>query len=358
MQFRLSTLFLLFVVLWSSLAVFGECWGIGVFVAVVVLAIYIQNADGFRVELPSMWTILVILLCLGVLIGLLMPGVQSPREASRRSQCQNNLHSIVLALVSYEAKYHRFPPAYVADRNGRPMHSWRVLILPFLELDDHYKQYNFNEPWDGPNNRKLLAARPRVFACPADKDTNAPGSCQTNYVAVVGSDAAWLGDKSRHMRDFLRKGTTDTIMLVETANAGIAWTEPRDLSVDALQSAGPGSSVVTASSRHGDYNGFFYSRRGYGGINAAFADGHGQYISPGALSPKVLPDLLKIGGATDEALDKAEATIYSAPSWDDKPYPNWTNILALLVWLASVGLLLFRAVRSRKANRGAANSSA
>jgi prepilin-type processing-associated H-X9-DG protein len=256
------------------------------------------------------------------------------------------MYAITLALMNYEAKFHSFPPAYVADKAGRPIHSWRVLILPFLGYDDLYKQYDFNEPWDGPNNRKLLAARPRVYACPSDKDIESADSSQTSYVAVVGPESAWLGDKSRKLSDLSLQ--TSTILLVETADTGIAWTEPRDISVDALKSASLGSPIVPASSGHGDYRGFFYSQRHFSGVNVTFADGHGQFLPPGALSPNLLPKLLKIGGVTDATYDEAAASDYCPPSWDDKPHINWTNCLALLVWLVSVGLLLLRAIQNRK----------
>ena len=99
------------------------------------------------------------------------------------------MHNIALALLNYEAKYHRFPPAYVPDKNGRPMHSWRCCSCR-SSVSILYQQYDFNEPWDGPNNRKLLAAHPRVFACPADKDIQTAWSSQTSYVAVVGPGEA------------------------------------------------------------------------------------------------------------------------------------------------------------------------
>jgi hypothetical protein len=66
----------------------------------------------------------------------------------------NNLKQIGLALRNYHDAYGRFPPAYVADGHGPPMHSRRVLILPWLEKREIYDRYRFDEPWDGPNNRK------------------------------------------------------------------------------------------------------------------------------------------------------------------------------------------------------------
>src|SRR5207244_4506816 len=63
----------------------------------------------------------------------LLPSTRMPREASRRSVCVNNLKQIGLALQNYHDDFGCFPPAYIADENGRPMHSWRVLILPYIE---------------------------------------------------------------------------------------------------------------------------------------------------------------------------------------------------------------------------------
>src|SRR5262245_3382414 len=65
--------------------------------------------------------------------GLLLPAVSVAREPARRMQCLNNLKQIALALHNYDATYGSLPPAYIADASGKPMHSWRVLILPFLE---------------------------------------------------------------------------------------------------------------------------------------------------------------------------------------------------------------------------------
>src|SRR5262245_44252816 len=81
--------------------------------------------------------------------------VRDAREAARRSNCKGELKQIGLALLNYREAYGCFPPPYVADASGRPMHSWRVLILPFIDHAALYREYRFDEPWDGPNNRKL-----------------------------------------------------------------------------------------------------------------------------------------------------------------------------------------------------------
>ncbi|MFN0054259.1 MAG: DUF1559 domain-containing protein, partial [Planctomycetales bacterium] len=82
----------------------------------------------------------VLLVCGGILAALLLPAVQQAREAARRTQCKNNLHQIGLALHNYHDAFNSFPPAYIPDASGRPMHSWRVLILPFLDQAPLYQR--------------------------------------------------------------------------------------------------------------------------------------------------------------------------------------------------------------------------
>ena len=333
MQFRLSTLFLLFLVLWSSLAVFGP-GGIVVFGLCVVVAIGIARS----------WSVILWGLLLLLLLTLLMPSVQSAREAARRISCNNQMKEIALALHNYHQVNGCFPPAYVADKNGRPMHSWRVLILPYLDYDPLYKAYNFNEPWDGPNNKKLLAARPRVYACPSDEHARMQGATETSYVAVVGANAAWAGEKTRRFDDF-HGAMSSTIMVVEVADAGINWSEPKDLSLDALEAAGERPSTLTVSSKHGTRNDFFYTYRYDSGSNVTLADGSVRYIPPECLAPNVLPEYLRIGGCKEFEFDNDK---YTPPSWSGERHLNWGNCIALAIWIASVALLLFRAIQSRK----------
>jgi Protein of unknown function (DUF1559) len=164
----------------------------------------------------------------GVLLGLMamcvLPNIES-RTPGRRAQCQNNLRQISIALQNYHDVYKSFPPAYVADANGRPMHSWRVLILPFLEQQSLYDVYRFDEPWNGPNNRQLASTALKIFECPADGNH---GKGQTSYVAVVGPGTAWPGTKRIDVAD-IKDGLSNTVLVVEVHNSGIHWMEPRDL---------------------------------------------------------------------------------------------------------------------------------
>jgi hypothetical protein len=172
------------------------------------------------------------LLLFGVL-WLLLPEVSSTREAARPSQCRNNLKLIGLALHHYHDQYGSFPPAFIADEQGRPIHSWRTLLLPFLDdssLTAAYARYRFDEPWDGPNNSKLHTTGLPLFSCPGDP-ASAPGL--TNYLAVIGPQTAWPGGRPARKED-LSDGLEQTILVVEVVNSGIRWMEPRDLKFDEM----------------------------------------------------------------------------------------------------------------------------
>jgi len=202
--------------------------------------------------------------------------------------------------------------------------------------------YSFNEPWDGPNNKKLLAYRVLTYECPSDPRVHGPGTAQTNYVAVVGSNAAWAGGRPRKIDDFT-EGLTNTIMVVEVADAGISWTEPSDLSLDSLGVTGANSSALVPSSNHDPHSDSFYIYDSFASANVAMADGHVRYLPPGSLSAERLPKILQIGGCRDEQVESYEDL------GEKRRSLNWPNIAALAVWLASVGTLLIGAVRGRKA---------
>jgi hypothetical protein len=155
----------------------------------------------------------------------LLPPIHWQRS-ERRHACSNNLRNIALALQQYHETFGSFPPAYVADASGRPMHSWRVLLLPFLDQGTLYKSYDFSEPWDGPNNSKLHGEVVKIFYC-LSRPATQPRT-DTNYVVVVGPRTMWPGTKAANLGDLI-DGTTNTLMVVEIANSGIHWMEPRDL---------------------------------------------------------------------------------------------------------------------------------
>lgn len=168
---------------------------------------------------------------LGLLYALLAPAFSAARDSATRMQCANNLKQIALAIHNYHDIYKSFPPAYIADDDGRPMHSWRVLILPFMEQQPLYEAYNFDEPWDGPNNRKLLAHMPYAYSCSTQRNRELEPHTYTNYVAVVGDNTAWPGQQARRFNDFV-DGTSQSLLVCEFANCQINWMEPTDISYD------------------------------------------------------------------------------------------------------------------------------
>jgi hypothetical protein len=139
-----------------------------------------------------------------LLITLVFPMFQVAGEVLHRSQCRSNLVKIARALRQYEVEHGTLPPAVVVDTNGKPLHSWRVLILPQLGEHGLYDRYHFDEPWDGPNNSRLMSSMPDVFACPADPDAAAKG--ETNYMVVTGPRTLFPGKTSRRTGSYHSRG--------------------------------------------------------------------------------------------------------------------------------------------------------
>lgn len=160
----------------------------------------------------------------GVLIALLLPAVQAAREAARRSSSTNNMKQIGLAMHNHHDVYKAFPTQAITDDEGKPLLSWRVKLLPFLDQQALYEQFHLDEPWDSPHNKQLLGQMPPLFARPGS--TAGPG--MTNYLAPVGEGTMWKTDKGTSLRD-IKDGTSNTIMIVEVDDqASVPWTKPQD----------------------------------------------------------------------------------------------------------------------------------
>jgi hypothetical protein len=231
----------------------------------VLLAIVVNTREsvGIAVLLVAVWNALLLaslyvrdhmrgLTACGLWFGITwlscggIPQFQLPQYGHSGARCNSNMGQIGLALQQYELDYGVLPPAFIADAGGKPMHSWRVLILPYLGESNIYAQYNFSEPWDGPNNRMLHSIIMRPYRCLSDNGI----LLHTSYVAVVGPGAIWdnrQGTVSKTVRD----DPASTVMLVEVANSGIHWMEPRDLSLAAAASGNNPPTSPSISSNHG-----------------------------------------------------------------------------------------------------------
>jgi len=204
------------------------------------------------------------LVCGGILVALLLPAIQSAREAARRSQCSNHLKQIALAFHNYHDIYGTFPPAYIPDENGQPKHSWRVLILPFLEHSDIYDQYDFDETWNSPNNLAVTSQAIPVYACPSNSG-GALGSTETNYMVITGPNTVFDGAKACKISEIL-DGSSNTLMVVEVSGTRVNWAEPKDLDASTITYplGSPGGN--SPASRHP------------GGLMAAMCDGSVRFI--------------------------------------------------------------------------------
>lgn len=200
-------------------------------------------------------------LVIGVLIlALLIPAPRSAREAARRNQCLTNLKRIGLALERYEEAHGNLPPAYTQDADGNRLHSWRTLLLPYLEQQALYETINLQEPWNHPANAKARETLVEAYVCPSSPDV----LTNTNYLAVIGPDHAFFDAKPRKKAD-VTDGTSRTVALVDvdtTREPGVHWMSPHDTDLDTILAYNSESSM--------NHPGMFY---------ALFLDGHVAAIS-------------------------------------------------------------------------------
>jgi hypothetical protein len=175
----------------------------------------------------------VVLVCGGLWEALVLLVAHAQHQAAKERECPNNLKRIGLAFHNYAQANNCFPPAYVADKNGKPMYSWRVLILPYLEQNDLFQKFHLDEPWDSPHNFLLASQMPNCFCCPI---AFAPGSVSTTcYAMVVGPHAFGNESKPRTFGE-IKDGLPNTMMLVEAVGAKIPWSAPVDIDIDDIAS--------------------------------------------------------------------------------------------------------------------------
>ena len=98
----------------------------------------------------------------------------------------NNLQTIGTGLRNYHEVFGRLPPATFHGKDGKPLYSWRVVLLPFIEQDPLYKQFKRDEPWDGPHNKSLLHKMPQCYASDWGGQSD-----RTHYQVFVGPGTAF-----------------------------------------------------------------------------------------------------------------------------------------------------------------------
>ncbi|MCE9556851.1 MAG: DUF1559 domain-containing protein [Planctomycetes bacterium] len=171
--------------------------------------------------------IVVLLACGGLatpIVSLILMMLNMSREHQRQYVCRSHIRNIATAMLAYEQEYGVLPPQSVPGPNGKPWHSWRVLLLPYLQEKQLYERYRFDEPWDGPHNKLLHDHAFSVYHCPTDDSDLS----RTSYFVVSGPGMMFEPGKRLKSADAI-DGASSTVLVVEAAGQDVHWLDPRDL---------------------------------------------------------------------------------------------------------------------------------
>jgi prepilin-type processing-associated H-X9-DG protein len=225
--------------------------------------------------------VLVLLGLLGMLLLTVMPRhflSGGSRESTRRMSCANNLHNIAIALRNYESEYHCLPPAYTVDASGKPLHSWRTLILPFIEQQNLYHQIDLTKPWDDPANQLARDVRLSLYECPSSTAERR----MTTYFAVVAPGGCFRATGPRVLAVITDRHDR-TLMLIEvSAKHAVHWMSPTDATEEMILNR---EADAEFSHPHGS--------------QAAFVDGHIEFLTEN-VRPDVLRALISIDGKDND----------------------------------------------------------
>jgi hypothetical protein len=162
-----------------------------------------------------------------VLIALLLPATQAAREAANRNTTMNKMRQIGLAMMNFEAANKHLPAHAIFSKDGKPLLSWRVAILPFVEEKALFDQFHLDEPWDSEHNKPLIDKMPEIYNKPGRSNDGT-----TVFLVPFGKGLAFEGTKGLKFSEFT-DGTSKTIMAVEANDdRAVPWTKPDDLEVD------------------------------------------------------------------------------------------------------------------------------
>jgi prepilin-type processing-associated H-X9-DG protein len=217
-----------------------------------------------------------------MLVALLLPARRGGSGIARSNQCRNNLRQIAIALREYSTVHHALPPAYTVDAEGRPLHSWRTLILPYTDYHWLYEQIDLSKPWDDPANRGAFEAGVHAYSCPS---SNAPPT-HTTYLAIVAPGGCFLPTEPRKLTEITdRHAMTLMVIEVDVAQA-VHWMSPLDADETVIAKLS-----APALMPHGH------------GINAAAVDGHVFPLSADAGSAEFRA-LISANGNDDTMLSR------------------------------------------------------
>ena len=177
----------------------------------------------------KLWGIFACLLLTSLLLSGCDVKVQRPNGSKKAVgeeeliRTLNNMKHLILAVHMYHDANKSFPPAYTVDANGKPLHSWRVLLLPYIEQRELYNRIRLDEPWDSEYNKQFHNQDIKQFHSGA---TNSPKGF-TDFSMVVGPDTITDGPTARK-RDDITDGTSNTILFVERATP-VCWMDTMEV---------------------------------------------------------------------------------------------------------------------------------
>ncbi len=199
-------------------------------------------------------------------------------ESSNHRERMDRFKQVVLGMLNYESANKHFPPAAIRDKGGKPLLSWRVAILPYIEQNDLYKQFHLDEPWDSPHNKSLIEKMPGTYMDLGPKAAQLNHEGKTTLQAPVGPQMVFYKNEGTKFSE-ITDGASRTILVVEVAQAqAVAWTKPEDWEVDLKQ---PRKGVERA-----DRSSFV----------SAFSDGHIEIIDLSKIDDDKLRALLTRAG--------------------------------------------------------------
>jgi len=216
-----------------------------------------------------------------VLTKLIQINVETARESTRRMHCANNMKQLGLTMHTYHDAHGSFPPTFSVDANGKPLHSWRVHVLPFSGHSALYEAIRLDEPWDSEHNKQFHNAMPAVFRCPSC--TQGDPKRDTTYCMVVGEESLGRTDGTGLKLKNMTDGTSNTVMFVERKTP-VCWMAPEDMSFeDAVQGVNKIDTGIGSEHYH------------VSGANVTLGDGSIQFIHDG-IDLDILRAVLTISG--------------------------------------------------------------
>jgi hypothetical protein len=173
------------------------------------------------------WLLRIPVLLLAGICALPAPAADDLPTAKQRLTSQNNLKQIVLAIINCSDTNNGSMPTDITDKDGKPLLSWRVAILPYVEEDALYKQFKLDEPWDSADNKKLIEKMPKLYA-----PVRGQAQAGSTFYQVFSGAGALFGPKQKpRFPASIPDGTSNTGLVFE-AGEPVTWTKPADLPFD------------------------------------------------------------------------------------------------------------------------------